>query len=251
MAETHIESVYASTALELGTSGLPTEYHVVPGFLGFADATNGAPVDVHCLDALLGRSYRRPGYSAHALVHGFVPSHPSLALVSVVDLRDHDHCPSPEPARFGLSIERRFSSIFLPTMFSALNGLDPAGQGRGLLVQSYHAEVTLVDFLQACFYTAKLMYSFRTSGQLAIIAVDYSDPYTTWMADVSMRLPRRFTRNIHLLPRTREPSNLGVPVRGRSGSTHVLTNNSTALDAGLALAIEYLDGRRSVNAGDR
>lgn len=220
-------------------SGLPAQRYTIPAFAGYS-ALGPALTDVECVEACLGPTPGKPGYKSYAVAQTFLPRYPSLALTFLVELRDTDRSPSGTPAKFGIEVDKKFSTLFLPFMHTALNPLDPTGQARGLLVQSYNAEMTLADFVLASYYSAALVLRFKRDGQLAQIAVDYFDRLSRMIAGALQSLGR-LVPNIHLLPRTSEPSTLQIPIRDQHDGFRLLSSSSTALDAGFRLAFLYLD----------
>lgn len=234
-------------AAQLTTEGLPAECYTIAAFEGFGALTSGRAVDVHCLESRLGKAPGRPGYSSYAVAQTFLTEYPTLALTFLVELADADRRPNPQPPRFGLEVDRKFSLRFLPAMFSGLNQIDPTGAGRGQLVQSYHAEIMLRDFLHSSVYSAVVLRRYALSGQLALIAVDYNDPMARVIAGVLGRL-RRFFPNIHMIPRASALSTLKLPVRG-PGAPYLVEGSSISLDEGFRLARSYLDAHRQSATG--
>src|SRR5258708_36025091 len=144
----HRAQVFDQVVATFAASGLSSEWYVIHAFEGYKDLTEGA-TDVYCLEVCLGQATGKPEYDTYAVAQTFAANYPSLALVFLVDLRRSDRKPSPTPAKLSVEIDKQFSCFFLPVMFKGLNVLDPTGQQRGLLVQSYHSEMTLADLLQA------------------------------------------------------------------------------------------------------
>jgi hypothetical protein len=235
------DQVVEQLKLRFGTMGLSAEWYVIPDFEGFAPVVGGQPIDVHCVEVYLGPSPTRPGYGSYAVVQTFLPDYPSLGITFLTELRDSDRLPSTEPAKFSIEVDKKFSTIFLPVLFTAFNELDPTGQQRGVLVQSYNSELTLGDFVQASAYSGKLVSRYKQDGQLALIAVDYYDPLSTLIANVMKLTTRLFGGDVHLITRTKQSSDIKIPIRNTQGRHHFIGNHSTALDEGIALARRYLD----------
>lgn len=234
-------SAFTGFANQLSHLGLEAEWYVVPSYEGYSALTASQPADVYCLEARLGASPDKPGYSSYAVVQTFLPHYPSVALTLLAELRDTDRQPSSEPAKFSVEVDRNFSTLFLPAAYSAFNATDPTGQNRSVLVQSYHSEMTLPDFVQASLYTLQLVRRYKRDGQLAMIAVDYYDPLTTAIAGVMRFIQSVAGGDIHLVRQTPTRSSLKIPIRNPNGGYHFIDNNSTALDKGFQLAIRYLD----------
>ncbi len=240
MNEMQRHSILDRLAGRLSAAGLPAEWYTIPAYQGFAALTGGMGVDVHCIEARLGSAPGYAGYSSYAVAHIFLPGYPTLALTSLVELSDVDRRPGSRPAKFGPTVDRKFSAKFLPAMFSGLNDLDPSGGGRGVLVQSYNAEMTTSDLFYSTVYSLWLVTRFKRHGQLALIAVDYYDPLTVLIANGLRRL-RRIIPDIHLVPRTAARSTVKIPVRRPGDGHYIVDGGSTALDEGFALARAYLD----------
>lgn len=227
--------------------GLPAQWYTLPACGAYAALTDGVPTDVHCVEVCLGPSPGEPGYSTFAVAQLPLPRYPNLALTALVSLHEKSRTPSPRAARFSIAIDSKFSMQFLPAAFSAFNALDPSAQGRSLLVSSYSSEMQASDLLHASVYSAKLMRRFRRDGQLAMIAVDYHDPYSRAIAK-ALKYFRFAIPDMHLVLQTLVPSKLRIPIRAPGDGYHELTGSSTALEQGFAIATGYLDrhyGRRS------
>src|SRR5437867_3345285 len=125
------ERVFDRLAASLNELGLPAEWYVVPGFTGARAVAGNDQVDVLCVEALLGASHRRPGYETYAVAESFFPQFPSLALLFVVERRESDGQPSDGLPEFDADLDRKFSTLYLPTMNVALNELDPTGLRKG------------------------------------------------------------------------------------------------------------------------
>ncbi len=225
----------------LNAKGIPSEWNVIPSFEGFNSVTRDRATDVYSVEAHLGPSPNHPGYSSYAVTQTFCPDYPNMALVFLTDLRDGDKKPRVEPATFNIEIDRKFSTIVLPLLFTGFNDLDPTRQRRGLLVQSYNSDLTLGDLFLASLYTWKLVTTFKRDGQLALIAVDYYDPLIKAIAAIVTLGQRIFGGDIRHVPRTKELSSIKIPIRA-DGGYHLLDRSSTALDRGFAIARSYLDG---------
>lgn len=242
-------TIFEHTTQRLYDQDMPAEWYVLPGYTGYAGLTN-TPVDVYCLEALLGVSHQRPDHKTYALLQAFDPRYPHLGLVAMVERRDSDGAPNTttQPV-YNHAIDKRFSYTFLPAAHVALNPLDPTNQNKSLLVQSYHARITLGDLPQATVATVRLMSRFKADGQLAQIAVDFDDPLTVFIARLVG--PLAANRNVHYLPRRAQLSALQIPIRNpASDQPYLIGNNSTTLDEGFAIAYRYLDqhAKASVNS---
>jgi hypothetical protein len=235
---TLVKSQLAST---LNARGLPTSAYIFPAFDGYASLTNGLPVDVFSVQSLLGTSANDPCYHTCAIAQTFLPAYPTLALTAVVDVHAKDGYPSTKQAKLTIEIDRKLSTLFLPTLFNAFNALDPTGQNRCVLVQSYNSELSPLDLILASKYTLDLLQLFQRDGQLAMIAVDYYDYMTTSIAKLMSLGKGLLGKNIHLVRRTNVLSPLKIPLADPRGGYYLLDNSSTALDQGFALALSYLD----------
>jgi len=232
--------VKSQLASKLSAEGLPTQAYTFPEFDGFASLTDGLPVDVFCVQSELGISANDPSFRTCAIAQTFLPAYPTLALTAVVDVHTTDGHPATRQAKLTVDTDRKLSTIFLPTLYTAFNALDPTGQQRGVLVQSYNSELSPLDLILASKYTLQLLHRFQKDGQLAMIAVDYYDYMTISIAKV-MSLGKGVLRNLHLIRRTNVPSPLKIPLADLRGGYYLLDNSSTALDQGFALAISYLN----------
>jgi hypothetical protein len=240
-----LEHAYQLLAQRLTALGLPARTCTFRDFTGYTPVT-GLEADVHHLEAYLGPAPRKPGYDSHAIVHGVDPRYPSLAHVFLAELHHETREPSPTPPTYSRAIDPRFDGIFLATMTSALNHLDPTGGARGMLVQAYNAAMTLGNLVTAFASTWTLLMRFKRDGQLALIAVDYADPLTKAVATACAPVMRALG-DIHVVPRTEQPSAVHIPFRGADGGTYLRAHASTALDEGFRIARRYLDAhyRRS------
>lgn len=225
---------------QLNERGLPSRHYTVPQFTGY-NAVTQSPVDVLCIESLLGPSPWRAGYSTYALAQTFLTDYPSLSLSLIVELADADRSLCQEPARFSYDVDKQFSTIFLPTLFTAFNPLDRVGKNKSLVVQSYNSAMTLQDFLQASLLSARIMTSFKAMGQLALVAVDYYDPITIVISRVMQAVNRVLKQPIHLVIKTNQPSSLQIPVQSMGNQYNLLRTHSTALEAGIAIAKDYFD----------
>lgn len=239
--------VIARLVERMQTLGLPAEAYVLAGCDGYAALSAGhrpagEPGDaaVHCVEVLLGASPGKPGYSTYAMAQLPFFRYPNLALTCLVSLRDRDRQPDPAPARFSVAIDSKFSTLFLPAAFSAFNALDPTGRSRSLIVGSYSAQLLATDFVHASLYSYKLLRRYKRDGQLALIAVDYHDPYSRLIAR-ALQYCQGFLPELHLLVRTATASALRIPVRAAGGGYHSLAHSSTALEDGFKVAFGYLD----------
>jgi hypothetical protein len=229
-----------NTANLLSNSGLPSQWYVVPAYTGYGALTGERPTDVYCLEAHLGEAHRKPEYDAYAVAQLFLPNYPSLALITLVECRKEDRLPGVEQPIYSAALDRKFSRVFLRTMHTAFNALDPTGQGHSLLVQVYHAKITLGDVFGAGINTSALILRFKRDGQLAQIAVDFDDPLTMLVARVVGPFIR-LAGDVHYIPRTKTPSTLQIPIRDSGGAYHAITDNSTALDSGFEIGKTYFD----------
>lgn len=243
------EAALSQLCDRLQASGLPATAYTLADCDGYA-ALDAAATVVHCVEALLGPSPGCPGYSTYALAQLPFPAYPNLALTCLVSLRDGDRQPNPAPAKFSVAIDSKFSTLFLPAAFSAFNALDPSGQQRSLLVGSYSSEMLASDFWHASIYSYKVLQRFKRDGQLALIAVDYHDPYSRAIARV-MKYFRRVIPDLHLLVQTPTPSALRIPVRAADGQHRFLIASSTALEEGFRIAFQYLDAHYRSPQNDR
>jgi len=224
-------------AAQLKAVGLEAEHYVIPDFSGYQAVTGSARNDVHCLEVRLGPACQMPGYTAYAVAQAFDPAYPSMALVTMIERKDADGTIGTRVPIYNPAVDGPYSNHFMVTMHSALNVLDPTGQGKGQLVQSYHTRLTWSDLVYSSVLSIKLLRRFKKDGQLAEIAADFDDAL---MRTCSVVI-RPFARDLHFFPRTEELSTIHIPLRARSGGPHLITNNSTALDQGFAVARRYLD----------
>lgn len=235
------EAPFEATCQRLNQQGVPTEWYVLQGYTGYAAVSGGAAVDVYCLEAFLGESHLKPDHKTYAVLQAFDTRYPNLGLITLVERRNSDGAPNltSQPV-YNHRIDNKFSYTFLPIMHVALNQLDPAGQQKSLLVQSYHARITLGDLPQATVATVRLMRRFKSDGQLAQVAVDFDDPLTVLIARLVG--PLAANQNVHYLPRGSTTSELQIPLRNPGTETpYLIGNNSTTLDEGFAIAHDYLD----------
>jgi hypothetical protein len=228
--------------------GLSATWYVIDHFTGFASITNRPAVTVSCLEVCLGPSHAKPDYDAYAVAQTFHPDYPNMALIFLIERHRETGTLNPDPATFSVEIDRKYSRIFLPLMHTAFNQGDPSGQGRGLLVQSYHSQMTLGDLVQASTYSWRLLLRFKRDGQLAQIAVDYYDPYSTFVANLIRPLMGLVGGDVHFIRRTEQNSVIQMPVQNPAGGYFLVGDNSTALDQGIRLAMTYLDRHYAVSA---
>jgi hypothetical protein len=233
-----ITTVFEDTARHLTDLNLPSHHYVIEGYSGYQSITGQPQTDVYCLEACLGPAHEKPGYMAYAVAQVFDPAHPNMALLLMVERQDGTGALHHTAPTYNRHIDRAFSYCFLPTMHTAFNILDPSGQQKGLLVQSYNARITWGDLVPASKATVLLMKRFKRDGQIAQIAVDFEDPLTTFIA----RLVKPLTVNadVHYLPRTAALSSIQIPLKNPDGSLCLVGNNSTALDQGFDIARQYL-----------
>jgi hypothetical protein len=213
---------------------LPTRSYIIHNYDGYF-AFTGASTTVYCIESRLGASISRAGYSTYAFAQCFSPDYPSLVLTFVADLQDSDRQPC-LPAHIDRRIDTPLSTIFLPVLFKAFNDLDPTGQGRGLIVQSYYSSMSLGDLVHGSLYTLQLIARFKRDGQLAIIAVDFADPILLAMSSIIRVGSWLLGGDIYLYPRTATTSTIKMPVQDLQGEIFSIHGSSTALDAGLMLA---------------
>ncbi len=234
-------AAFEKVTSHLCDQGLPTEWYVLPNYAGYAAVTGGESVDVYCLEALLGVSHLKPDHKTYAVLQAFDTRYPNLGLITLVERRISDGAPNTtsQPV-YNHRIDNKYSYTFLPAMHTALNALDPTGHGKSLLVQSYHARITVGDLPQAIVATVRLMLRFKRDGQLAQIAVDFDDPLTVFIARLVG--PLAANRSVHYLSRQSTLSGLEIPLRNPfQKSLYCIGNNSSTLDEGFVIAHNYLD----------
>ncbi len=229
------------TAQKLTDLGVDSTSYILPDYDGYAPAIDASCSDIYCVEAFLGPSHNKKNYKSYAIAQIFDPRYPNLAFVTMVERREADGAPNlSEPPAYNPAIDRAFSNIFLPVMHSAFNELDPTGQNRSLLVQSYNARITLSDLPIATVVTLKLLSRFKKDGQLAQIAVDFADPLTKLVAQ--MVKPLSSVGGIHHIARVEQPSAIEIPLNNPAGgSPYRITTSSIVLDEGFAIARRYLD----------
>lgn len=245
---TEWSAAFDKTTASLCDKGLQTEWYILPKYTGYAAVTDGVPVDVYCLEALLGESHLKPDHKTYAVLQAFDNRYPNLGLIAIVERRISDGAPntSSQPV-YNHRIDNKYSYTFLPIIHTALNELDPTGQGKSLLVQSYHARITLGDLPQATVATVRIMRRFKADGQLAQVAVDFDDPLTVFIARLVG--PLAANQNVHYLARQQNLSAIQIPIRNPANDTpYLIGNNSTTLDEGFAIAHGYLDKHYSLAA---
>jgi hypothetical protein len=239
MNQRPLHKAFSRLAARLRAEGLRAESWVVPAFDGLRAYNGGSASDAHGLTLDLGPSAGARERSTYALAISPLRAHPNLALTFLVSLSEADCAPCPAPAVFDLSVDRAFSTIFLPTLFTELPALDPTGLNRGVIVQSYDARLAPSDLLHAAVYTGRLLFRFKRDGQLALIAVDYDDALQRLIARAAGAL-RLLLPDVHLIPRAAEASAIPIPIPRPEGGHHLRAASSAALDAGLAVALSYL-----------
>lgn len=240
-------AVFEAASKQLCNQGLPTEWYVLPGYAGYAPLTGGAAVDVYCLEALLGESHMKPDHKTYAVLQAFDTRYPNLGLIMLVERRNSDGAPntSTQPV-YSHKIDRKYSYTFLPVMHKVLNPLDPTGRQKSLLVQSYHARITLGDLPQATVATVQIMRRFKADGQLAQVAVDFDDPLTVFIARLVR--PLAANRDVHYLPRKASMSSVEFAIRNPTSETpYLIGGNSITLDEGFDIAHGYLDKHYSLS----
>src|SRR5258708_7998960 len=225
---------------QLDSQGLRSAWYLLPGMTAFTTITGSKSDNVYCLEAYLGPCHARPDYDSYAVAELFHPRYQSMALIFMRERRRSDGQHSEDMPTYNIKIDNRFSRMFLPVMHTAFNKLDPTGKQRGLLVQSYNAKLTLGDFPQATIMTVELILRFKRDGQLAQIAVDFSDPFITSIANLMTPVIALVGGDIHYLPRRSSASTLRFPVR-QNDSCRVIGENSIALDEGIQIACAYFD----------
>ncbi|MFJ9597923.1 hypothetical protein ACIRS3_34905 [Streptomyces virginiae] len=229
-----LDQALAAAAKELSAFDARVEHYPVSEG-GYADLT-GTGVEVFSLEARIGPAHRRPGYSMWGVLQVFDPAQPNLALIRILERRDHDGMPEQNPLRpqYGAALDRPLCGVFLPVCNRALAALDPAGQGVSQHVVCFHGRVPADNLLQTPIRAAALFRRFRTDGQKAIIWADIHDPLTVPPVRLLHRLISR--TDTHLIPRTTTPSTLHTSLRLTDGTIHQLGGMSTAIDDGLAIA---------------
>lgn len=235
----HIQSLMSQAAIHLTADGLPSEWYMLPNCSGYAPVTGEPTTDVYCLEARLGPTHQRPGYSSYAVAQIFHPHYPSMVLILMISRRDEDGALDPVPPVYNPGLDKVFSSIFLRQMQTAFNSLDPGGQNKGLLVQSYQASITLSDIPQATIASTAIVLRFKEYGQLACIAVDFADPFTKLVA--TLLSPLKSIRNMHFIPRTAEISAIQIPLRSNGDEPYHINDNSMSLDRGFHIAMDYFE----------
>ena len=234
-----VDSVFDRTVADLRKLELNGEWYVIPSFNGYSSVTKTPTTDVYCMEVYLGPSHDKPGYDAYAVVQAFLPKYPSLSLILMVERKQTDGSPSSGPIYYNPQVDRRFTNV-LVTMHSALNPLDPTGQNRSLLVQSFHASLTLSDLILASINSSRIIGRFKRDGQLAQIAVDYDDRLMIFVSNLMIPLTR-IIKDIDYVERTKTISDIKIPLRNPNGSYYLIEDNSTALDQGFEIAKGYID----------
>jgi len=230
-------ATFEQAARGLSAAGLPARWYVVPEWAGYESLT-GTRSDVHCLEARLGPTPRKPGHSTYAVVQAFDPRYPNLTLVTTVSRQDATGAPGFGMTLFDKAIDKAYSTVFLPYANAAFNGLDPAGMRKGQNVQIYQAGLLLEDVLPSLAYTWRLL-DFRKDGQLAQVAVDFSETLIVLVAN-ALAPVKPFLKGLHWLGRTDVLSPLLIPLENPRGRPFAVSS-STALDDGFVLAYRYLD----------
>lgn len=246
-AETLMAHVHA-VERDLQAQGLQTRSYSIPDFDGY-EAVTGGRADVYCLEVRLGHSHKQQGTSAWAIAHLPDPRWRNLCFISMVEREDSTGAPvaSRLPV-YNRRIDRVFTEVFLPVMMSAWNGLDPLRRAQGIIVQAYTSRMTLGNLIPATWLSLGILFRFRRQGQLALIAVDFDDPWIDFIARLMRSVGSR--RGVHLLARREPRSRLRVPVLDDSGGLHVLSPHSTAVDWGFEIAQGYLRGREAQGVQD-
>lgn len=239
VVDERIQTVMSQAATRLTQAGLSTETYVIPNSSAYAAITEVPEAPVYCLEARLGPTHNRPGYSSYGVAQIFHPRYPSMALILMISRRDSDGTLDDELPVYNPGIDKAFSSVFLPFMHSAFNSLDPTGRQKGILVQDYSAHMTLPDLPQATLLSINIIRRFKKDGQLASIAVDFEDALQTLIA--RMLIPFKAIADLHHIPKTASASRIEIPLRSSSETPFIIENNSTALDQGIAIACGYLE----------
>lgn len=234
-----VQRILEQTANQLRASGLSAEHYCIPSFSGYSPVMQVPQTDVYCLEARLGPTYQRAGYSSYAAAQIFDPEYPSMALILMISRQDEDNSLDSVQPVYTPGLDKAFSDVFLPLMHTAFNSLDPTGGNKGQLVQAYNARMTLSDFPQATVLSVKIISRFKKDGQLASIAVDFEDPFQTAIA--KLLKPMRFIRDLHHIPRTAQRSAIQIPFKSSTDTPYLITDSSTALDQGFAIAKRYLN----------
>lgn len=215
--------------------GLAANYYVIKNCDAYSSSTN-LKVDIPTLEICLDQK-QQSKYHNYAVVQSFYPEYPNLLMVYAIKRDENGNAVSDMPI-YNVEVDRNFSLKVLFHIYSAFNNLDPKGKNKSLLLQSYNAHLTLGDLALATIYSLRLL-NFRKYGQLAQIAVDYHNGFIKFIAKV-LTLFKKIIPDLHYLPRTNEMSKLSFPVMQRDGSTFYISTNSTALDKGMKIALDYM-----------
>jgi hypothetical protein len=234
-----LHKTFELVAAEFERAGLTTSWYTIPSSIGYERLTHELLEKIYCLEVQLGAS-EVDGYITYAVAQLFSASYPTMVVTFLVERRVSDRMLASHLPIFTARNDKVFSGIFLPIIYKAFNHLDPSGGQRGVLVQLYHGKMSLSDLLQGLVYTIKLILRFKKEGQLAIVAVDFNDPFIRWIARVSDAIFAFMSSNVHQIPSTAELSSVEIPILDGSGNYKTL-RFSTALDQGIALAASYLD----------
>lgn len=235
------DAIFQKASDKMSQLGLQSRWYTIPDFDGFSSIDTQPATTVYTLETHIGPS-QVPGYETYAVAQTFSEAYPSLSLVFLVE-RDADGVIGTHQPVFNIKNEDNWAGTFLPAMNRAFNPLDRAeGREAGVMVQLYHASMTLGDILQASQYTFKLTSSFKKDGQLAQIAVDFDDPIMTVIGKLSQPLASLIAGgDLYQFPKTETPSQIRIPVEDGKGGYHIIDHSSTALDEGIKTAMTYLD----------
>lgn len=234
-----IVETFRQVSESLTASGLSTRDYMIPDFTGYSSVTGTETTDVYCLESLLGPTHNHPGYLSYAVAQVFHPQYPNMALVLMISRNDQDGTLDSIQPAYNPRLDKPFSRVFLRLMQTAFNSLDVTGQGKGVLVQSYNARVTLSDVPHATIASIQILLRLKKSGQLASIAVDFDDSFMI-LVD-KLLLPLSIIGDIHSVPRSPQISSVQIPVKDRDENVLTINNSSTALDKGFEIAIKYLE----------
>lgn len=235
-----IRDCFLETQSQLQEEGLDTNFYVIPDYDGYASVMEVPRTDVYTLESRIGRAYNRPGYSMYGVAQVFDARYPSNALILLINRRDADNAPIAEPGRYNPGVDRGFAYKFFPLMNTAFNRLDPSGQNKGVLIQTFTASLKLNNLPQIIDVSMQSIGGFKKAGQLASIAVDFDDRMMRMAA--SLLKPISSSRNLHYIPKVDHASSIQVPLQDPTQPEPFrLANFSTALDEGFAIAQQYLD----------
>lgn len=223
----------AASAVEtLGAKGVPAWF-------------SWEPPGVFTLEARLGPAYRSPGHTVFAVFQVLDARWPNLGLLRVIERRDGDGSAVQDPTRpiYDRALDVKVSTVLTPVLNTLLNPMDPTGAGRSLHVGCFHGRVAPARMPGSAAAALTLMRRFRRDGQLAVIWTDFHDPPAVLAIRATRSLIAR--SDVHLIPRTDEPSALQTSWLSSDGVRLAVGGMSTAVDQGLELARHYLTIARS------